>query len=247
MTVDANGIVYFLERNSLGTIFMIARLDPSTNVITLWETPSTGLAGIAVNAAGIVYFVVDGDFTSEKIGRLDPTTNVITEWILPFDTHRLDPNGIVVSSNGNVFVAEQEGNRICGLDPSTNVLTHWGNDDVKIRGPFEIAIDPNDILYFTQLGLNDGIGRLDTSTNVLTEWTIDPGVDFQSQIAVDSAGVVYFTEINLDKIGRLVPSTNVLTEWTIPNIDASPQGIAVAPNDNVFYTEETDNKIGRLS
>jgi len=65
VTVDGSGNVYFTEQNGN----KIARLVPSTGVITEWTVPTASSSpfGIAVDGSGNVYFA---EINGNKIGRM---------------------------------------------------------------------------------------------------------------------------------------------------------------------------------
>jgi virginiamycin B lyase len=65
-----------------------------------------------------------------------------------------------------------------------------------------------------------------------------------SEVSVDGAGRVYFTEMDAAKIGRFDPVSQTLDEFRVPAAGSGPDGIVVGPDGTVVFTETTANKIG---
>jgi virginiamycin B lyase len=65
-------------------------------------------------------------------------------------------------------------------------------------------------------------------------------------IAADSAGNIWFTEYNGNRIGKLEPSNNRITEYPLPTSGAGPYGIVVQAPGVIWFTEDQGNKIGLL-
>ena len=78
----------------------------------------------------------------------------------------------------------------------------------------------------------------------ITEYST-PG-DAPFDVAVDSAGRVYFTETSAARIGRFDPRSRTLAEFRVPSAGSGPRGIAIAPDGTIVFTETDANKIGYL-
>ena len=66
-------------------------------------------------------------------------------------------------------------------------------------------------------------------------------------IVVDSSGIVWFTEINTNKIGRFDPKTEQFSEFDIPTPSSRPNGLVSDDNGNIWFTESGASKIGRVN
>jgi len=64
-------------------------------------------------------------------------------------------------------------------------------------------------------------------------------------VAVDSGGMVWFTESWADKIGRLNPTTGDVLEWPLPS-GGQPFALALAPDGSVWFSERSGDRIGHL-
>ena len=59
------------------------------------------------------------------------------------------PFGITCDRSGNVFVADRSNNRIQVFTAKGMFLRIFGEGSVELKGPTDIAIDTNDVVYVT--------------------------------------------------------------------------------------------------
>lgn len=219
----------------------IPRVDVSTNTVTQWTLPNSGLIGggnMGIDSLGNVYFGQSED----KLGRLNPNTDVFTEWqVTPPNVLfvGVDPFDNVYFSSGGTSIF------LSRLDLSTNTVTSWfgpPGPSVTIQdAPF--VFDSLGNVYFVIIGDPSRVGKLDVATNTLTEWPLPVNTE-PNGIAVDPNGIIFITETHAffnKKIARIDPSTNVLTEWLMPeSITIGAGTIAADLNGNVFFRSDSD-------
>jgi streptogramin lyase len=243
MASDFAGNTYYSKKISN----KIARLDPTTNMITEWDISGDGNAtarptGIAFDAVdGSVYFTASG---TNKIGKLEPVTNMITEWSLPNSSKNVIQDIIIQPDLGSLYFIESNGSAIRKLETAANTFTEWTlpNSSSNIS---DITLG-FDGVYFTESGTNQ-IGKLEPATNMITEWDISGSEGNSSgdpkALAFDpTTGSVYFTETGTNTIGRLEPSRDAITKW---QVDGNPLSIAVTSAGSVFYVDD-QGQVGRL-
>src|SRR4030066_1783611 len=78
------------------------------------------------------------------------------------------------------------------------------------------------------------------------EWEIPTPNSAPHDIVVDKNGIVWFTEIDTNKIGRFDPNTKQFIEYPIETPSAGPHGLVVDDAGNVWFTEVGAGKIGKL-
>ncbi|MHB0871456.1 MAG: Vgb family protein [Chloroflexota bacterium] len=79
-----------------------------------------------------------------------------------------------------------------------------------------------------------------------TEWTVPTSSSQPTNLAPDSFGNLWFTELAGNKIGRVNPN-GVFQEFNVPTGDSQPWGIAVDSSNRVWFTEYAGNKIGNMT
>ncbi len=219
---DPDGTVWFTEQTSN----IVAHLDPATNILSEWVSPSvaTFTDGIAADGQGRAYFTTPPQVNGQPntVMRVDPNTNDFTRWTLPNGSA---PGAFLLDYSGKVFFTEYYTNRIARLDPGTNTLTEWVIPSAN-SFPEDIVVAPNGRVYFTEDGKHK-IGELDPATGTFREWLAPAtGADLdRMMIRVDSfTGDVWLSLVNTNQIQRLRPSTNTFTRWAAPDVGCPASG-----------------------
>jgi virginiamycin B lyase len=69
---------------------------------------------------------------------------------------------------------------------------------------------------------------------------------FPSDVVVDSAGRVWFTDRLVHGIGRFDPVTSEFTRYATPTRRSTPYGLLAAPDGTLWYAAATANGLGRI-
>jgi len=78
------------------------------------------------------------------------------------------------------------------------------------------------------------------------EWDIPTLDSAPHDIVVGTNGMIWFTEINTNKIGMFNPDTKEFKEYDIPTPSSRPHGLVTDESGNVWFTEVGAGKIGKL-
>lgn len=81
---------------------------------------------------------------------------------------------------------------------------------------------------------------------IIQEWNIPTPDSAPHDIIVGTNGMVWFTEINTNKIGMFNPNTEEFKEYDIPTPSSRPHGLVTDELGNVWFTEVGAGKIGKL-
>ena len=215
MFIDHQENIYLPVMNS----HVVLKYSPAGNLLmTLgtWDQPSeTGWSGnyrdpvkqaagpfhrptdVAMSPAGDLY-ISDG-YGNARVHRFSADGRLQMSWGAPGKTAPGEfhvPHGVWVHTDGRVFVADRENNRIQIFSPDGEFLTQW----TGLARPCDIYIDADEVVYIPEL---DGLITLLTiDGKVLSRWTSPTGtgeLDGGHAVWVDSHGDIY---INQNQEGR---------------------------------------------
>lgn len=227
IAVDSSGVVYVADFEN----HRIRKIMPDGTVSTFAGNGNQGhVDGIAtvaefdlpkdltIDSSGNVYVI---DYGTHDVRKITPSGVVSTlagsgTWDRGFadgtgSAARFNyPSGIVVDSQGYLFVADWNNQRIRKVSPTGVVTTfagssQWGNVDgtgtaARFSAPTDIAIDGADNLYVTETGPVRKItptGVVTTLSN--TSFTNSHGSAFTPRtIASDAAGNIYYEDLFMD-------------------------------------------------
>lgn len=180
------------------------------------------------------YYVSDG-YGNCAVHRFDPAGALLHSWGEPGSgpgQFRI-PHGIWVHTDGRVFVADRQNDRIQIFDPDGNYLTEW----TDVQRPQSIHIDRDGVVYVAELVWRAGerssrrgpieveeparLSIFDPVGDLLLRWSGDSGKpgSFAAPhgIWVDDEGAIYVAEVT-DTIcisrGYAAPTARTLQKFT---------------------------------
>ena len=183
MFIDADDNLYMPVKNS----HVVLKYSPDGNLLMTmgdWDKPSdTGWTGdvndpakqaagpfnrpsdIALDASGDLY-ISDG-YGNSRVHKFTSDGKLLFSWGEPGKTGPGEfhvPHGVWVHTDGRVFVADRENNRIQIFDAEGKYLDEWGGLD----RPCDIYIDEDEILYVPEL---DGfMSILSIEGDIIASW-----------------------------------------------------------------------------
>ncbi len=183
--------------------------DPGTNSIgqittagTIAEIPiptaNSNPLGIAVNSADAahVYFV---EHDASRIGILNVQTGTIDD-SHPTLTPNAGPTSIAQGPDGALWFTENNVAKI-GRITTSGVMTEYPLAPATSANGLVSGVDNN--LYFGDTAQNK-IGRISAITpSSVSEYSIPSANAFPGQMLIGPDGLIYFTEVQADKIGQL--------------------------------------------
>lgn len=205
-----------------------------------------GAYDVKVDASGTVYFV---DANANRVRKINGTTGIITT-IAGTGTAGSTgdggqataaevnyPTGIVLDGSGNIYIADQNNNRIREISASTGIITTIVGTGVsgytgdggqataaKISTPVKLAFDALGNLYFSDNG-NDVIRKVDMSTGIITTvvgkgtvgYTGDGGpataatLSDPTGVYFDATGNMFIGDASNNVVREVIASTGIIT------------------------------------
>ncbi len=200
LTVDTNGDIYIVDRFNAA----VRKVDASTGIIsTVAGTGEPGYGGdggpgteAQMREPNDCFLDGDGglliaDIQDQRIRRLDLTTGIITTFAGDGEKRRvgdgrpateasiLGPRAVCISSKGDTYIAEREGNGVRKIDVNGIMTTFAGTGEMGYSGdggpalaatwgaPKAIRCDHYDNVIVVDTE-NNAVRRIDVDTGVVT-------------------------------------------------------------------------------
>jgi streptogramin lyase len=211
--------VWFLENNSLAYYNSTA---PGS--ISIEHTfPGGSPQYMTIDNHEMIWITLLG---TNRVVEYDPMgKKVVSSFPAPATSASLQ--GITAATDGTIWFAETAARRIghinCQATPC-NVTDYGPPPSVEITFPIQLAVDRGGLVWFTDHGSGE-FGSFNPSTG---EWRVfgigycsesynpDCPVGLPNAIALDSTGMVWFSEHFAGRVAKYDPTTGSLTEYFVP-------------------------------
>jgi DNA-binding beta-propeller fold protein YncE len=158
--------------------------------------------------------------------------------------HFHSPDDIVISSKGDLFVADSGNGRIVHLSRDGKFIAEWGR---KGSGPSEfkmahgLAIDQNDRIYVADRG-NDRVQVFQPDGKLVTIWT-----GFGNPFGLLFVGKeLLVTDGDANTISHLDKDGKVVAKWGEPGELQLPHFMALDPQDTLYLTEVNGKRVQKF-
>ena len=238
IAADASGNIWYTG-NANGTI---GRLNPATGESTAYKMPDPAARDPhtpVFDKNGTLFFTLQ---QSNMVGRLTPATGDIKLVTMP--TPRALPYGIVVNSQGVVWVCYNGSNKLASLDPGTlEVREHVLPDPAtRVR---RLAVTSDDMVWYVN-STQGRIGRLNPKTGEVKEWA-SPSGPRSSPYAIEVVNdIIWYNESGQrpDSLVRFDPKTEKFQSWPIPSGVGIIRHMRKTPDGNLAIHQSSSNRIG---
>ena len=261
ITISGVNVITYI--GSLNSGFLDGRKD-----VALFDYPKQ----LAVDSVGNVYVA---DFRNNRIRKITPSGDVTTlagsgEWGF---SDGVGSNakfyrvfGIAVDSSGNVYVADENNQRIRKITPSGVVFTLAGSSTrgsadgngvaAQFSSPTSLAVDSSGNVYVTDSG-NNRIRKI-TPYGYVTTLAVSVGLSNPRGIAVDGNGNVYVADSGNSRICKITPEgvTSILAGSGIKGF-ADGEGsvaefhnieqLAVDGSGNIYAADSANLRIRKIT
>jgi virginiamycin B lyase len=213
VTPDQDGNIWYTG-NGNGTI---GKLDPRTGVVTEYHMPDPAARDphtAVFDHQGTLWFTLQ---LSNMVGRLLPATGEIKLVTMP--TPKSRPYGIMVSADGNPWVACNGSNCLVKVDAQSMALQEYRLPDPQTTvRRLDIASDG--MIWYVNSS-QGRLGRLDPHTGQVKEWPSPSGPKSHPYALAIVDGIVWYNESGQrpDALVRFDPATERFQSWPIPSGD----------------------------
>lgn len=162
----------------------------------------------------------------------------ISEWQLPAP---MFARALALSSEGMLFIAVPNDNRVVRFDPRTQAFRDW--ELPSGHHPNALTVDRNGAVWSTGYG-NSSIGRLRPAGGMIAEFaTPTPNGSPHSLVLSDDGETLWFTMQSASRIGSLDTATGRIAEF---EDSGKPTGITIDRGGAVWWCRSAETRLGRL-
>ncbi len=233
-----DGALWFTEPG----LDQIGRISTSGEVTEFSEgiDEDSGLSGIALGPDGNLWFT---EFNARQIGRITPV-GVVTEFSAGISANA-SPNEIVAGPPGDnhLWYTDLNGRRIGRVNAATGTTTEFDINAGFGGGPEDIAVGPDNALWFTEYATN-GIGRITTTGTFVRPAGIFGSLGITAGPDSTLWTTDYFGPIR--RIAALAIPPFVAGAFPLqPEISATR--ITSGPDGNLWFADSGFDSIGRIT
>jgi sugar lactone lactonase YvrE/ribonuclease HI len=152
------------------------------------------------------------------------------------------PEGIAISTQGTIYVADTNNNRVVTVSASGAIIP-VGLNGYTLNGPSGVAVDSNGNLYIAD---SNNARVLEVSENVTSVVASAPILGFPIAVAVDSNNSLYIGDGNNSAVYK-VTSGGSPVKVTIGNIsNLFPQALLADTSGNLYIADGNSSNIYKL-
>lgn len=239
--------------------------------------------GVATGPGGVVYVADTSGHRIRMVSAAGDVSTLAGDGLSGFEdgvgtsARFSSPAGIVVGSDGMIYVSEQYGNRIRRITPAGEVATlttvgTWESANLgqvaEFQAPLGLAVDADDTLYVAEskrhvirrITKHGDISIL-AGTESLAGFADGPAstarFNTPTDVALDPQGLVYVTDQNNHRIRRILADGTVETfvggagdsdVGPIPAVQLRyPLGVECRPDGALYVSEAFGNRVRFIS
>ena len=155
----------------------------------------------------------------------------------------MDPTGVALDANNNVYVADTQNQRIIKFAPNrATVIQVWTTTNPSLNYPEGVTLDNSNNLYNADLYNNRIVKFSPNGTLIQTFSTTNPTLNEPLGVAVDSSNNLYVSDIGNGRIVKFASNGTVIQTLTTTNPSLDPRGVALDSSGNVYVVDNRNNR-----
>ncbi len=253
----------------------VKHLEPSdealASTIIQYDVPTKDVLAhsIEVDTKTNVAWFGEESFLGNKATRFNMNTESFQEF--PLLTANARPHTGGIAPDGTYYVALADGAlppKLASVDPETGKVTQYNWPEMKIGGSHTLTIDHAGKMVWISGGSSGDLWSFDIAKQQFAShrypvpaaaangtaqlWNDVPGtkpLPLQAtsyDVAVDSQGMVWFSQVALATLVKLNPVTGE-SKAMHPEGAVSIRGIAIDPQDNLWFGDFLGHRFGKLN
>ncbi len=199
---------------------------------------------------GNVWFTDRG--THNRVGKLDPRTGAMRDYLM-LDERDLDPHGLLVDEDGDVWWLREFGLTLGRLNPDTGEMLQYSANvnNLILGGAIHTpALDSKQNIWFSVMSGNHlGVWERETEKITLYKPPIQSEAGYGYGITVDSSDKVWFATVQRCELTMFDPKTEIFSTYNALG-DPSAGGCIMrrldeAPDGAIWYGVHSHGKLGK--
>ncbi|UCC97990.1 MAG: 6-bladed beta-propeller, partial [Phycisphaerales bacterium] len=246
IALDKVGDVYVLDRSS------VQKFTSEGKFLARWTIDLTA-GQITVDVQGNVY-VPD---LRGKVAKFDPNWDLVEEWgIAGGEGQFMEPQGIAVDDNGNMYVTETQRNRVQKFDSRGKFLSSWsyppgvGGTNFWDAIARAITTDTSGDVYV----LAYSVQKFSANGKLLAKWGEEGKGDGQfhgaDSIATDGFGNIYVADTLNHRVQKLTAQGKFVANWGTEGIGdgqfKQPKCVTIDQSGNVLVADKINDALNRI-
>jgi len=246
---DNSGNIWVALRNRSS----IAKLDPKTGSFQEFKIPSSSsilqIWSIVIDTRGSLWF---SDATDNRIRKFEPSSLKFSEYVIP--TMDAEPWGIAIDSKGDIWYGGFNSGKLGKMEISK---AREGTSDgfveyktpTNISRPSSLLFDSSGTLWMMESG-PARLARFDVVSEKFTEIPLPRTGNASTNpigMALDSQGMIWYTQFRTSNIGMFNPKTNSVEQFTTGLITGASYGIVSDRQGNIWTSQQRVDRIIKIS
>ena len=168
------------------------------------------------------------------------------------------PHGLAIDNSGNIYVAEETGDRVQKFGPTGNYLGllgvgSSGSANGQFSNPTDVVIDSSGNLFVLDRG-NHRIQKFDANGNYISQFGSFGTGDGQFRdtrgMAIDSTGNIFVADFSNSRVQKFDSNGNYVSQFGTAGTDdgqfIGAFDVAVDSSNNIYVTEYSNKRVQKF-